>query len=289
MSPDQAARTVTITTAEGRRIAYCEYGDPAGRPVIVAHGTPGSRYQARPVGAAGRAAGIRFIAPDRPGYGQTDERAPGADRDFADWAGDVTELADHLGLERFSMVGISGGGGYALAAAARLRPRVERVVLASAILPGAPRSALRGRMRLVTLLYAACRRTPGIARAMFAGTGVFRSARRANLDAWPDADRAILADARLVAAATDDAVEGMRAGPHAAVRDLARYGRLPALPLEEITVPVVLLHGTDDATVPIGVARWADARLPESRVQPVAGAGHLFLTVDARPLIEALA
>src|SRR5436190_12648591 len=124
--PDQEHRL-----PDGRTLAYCDYGVPDGRPIFYFHGLPGSRIDGRVAADEMRAAGVRFIAPDRPGLGCSD-LAPGK-RTYGGWAQDVAHLADHLGIERFSILGYSCGGPYALAAATELPERVERVGLVSSV------------------------------------------------------------------------------------------------------------------------------------------------------------
>src|SRR5699024_9936853 len=156
---------------DGRRLAYSEQGDPAGRPLLLLHGTPGSRLQRHPDGELARRAGVRLVTVDRPGFGLSDP-APG--RSLLDWADDVTVLAAELGLERFSVAGVSGGGAFALACAQRLPARIERVLLVSCPAPPAPgsRTGLRPAQRLQFLLAA---RAPWLLRLVFASH--FRAAR----------------------------------------------------------------------------------------------------------------
>jgi pimeloyl-ACP methyl ester carboxylesterase len=112
----------TITLA-GRTLAYCEWGNPTGFPVMLMHGGPGSRLLC-PDEDATAAAEVRLLTVDRPGYGGSDRRP---DPTPLGWADDVQALADRLGLERFAVVGFSAGGGYALACAARMPERISAV------------------------------------------------------------------------------------------------------------------------------------------------------------------
>jgi pimeloyl-ACP methyl ester carboxylesterase len=113
---------------DGRALAFEDSGARAGRAVVLFHGAPGSRLF-RPDPAATDAAGVRLITFDRPGYGHSD---PLVDRRVADAADDVVALLDHLGIERASVVGWSGGGPFAVATAVHAVERVERLVLVSA-------------------------------------------------------------------------------------------------------------------------------------------------------------
>jgi pimeloyl-ACP methyl ester carboxylesterase len=116
-----------VRLADGRRLAFTEWGLPDGKPVLYFHGSPGSRLWC-PDEAATSAAGVRLIIADRPGVGRSDplERAG-----YGDWPADVAGLADALNLATFPVVGVSAGGPYAAACAARIPDRVEAVALVS--------------------------------------------------------------------------------------------------------------------------------------------------------------
>ena len=97
----------TIRLPDGRQLGYAEYGDPDGMPLLFFHGTPGSRLQAQVFDAAARDAGVRMVAPERPGHGLSDVQPK---RTILAWTHDVEALADSLHLDRFAAMGISGGG-----------------------------------------------------------------------------------------------------------------------------------------------------------------------------------
>lgn len=277
--------TVHLTAPHGRRIAYCSYGDPTAAPAIVLHGVPGSRLQGIPLHEAATKAGVRLIFPDRPGYGETDP-VPG--RGFHRWNADFLTLLEHLGAERVPLVAISGGGGYALAAAQAHPGRVTKLVLACGAVPGAPRAAYARRIPVVTWVDRAVRWAPAVARSMLAGTGIFKSTRKANLSAWPEADQLVMNDPEVMAYSALDAAEARRQGMNAAVTDLAAYSRPLPDALSSVSVPTVFIHGEADGNVPIEIARWAHARIGGSELRALPGAGHLFLIVDASPLLREL-
>ena len=228
--------TTEIRDASGRRIAYCEYGDPTGQPVVVAHGSPGSRYEGLSLHNAAAAAGIRLIVPDRPGFGRTD---PSLDKGFHSWDDDFVTLIDHLELDSATLMGFSGGGGYALAVAAAVPERVSKLVLACAMIPGAPRDTLRRRIKLVSALYFAATWAPRVAGAMLAGTGVFSKLRSDSVSIWPAADQAVMTNEIHRPALQLDSSEGIAQGGSAGVVDLARYRHeVPGL-FQSISVPTV--------------------------------------------------
>ncbi|MGD8485719.1 MAG: alpha/beta hydrolase, partial [Chloroflexota bacterium] len=114
--------------SDGRLVWYLDEGDPVDVPVVFCHGSPSSRLAAIDHVERVVAHGGRIIAPDRPGLGRSD---PETGRSLASWAGDVAELMNQLGLARFRVLAVSGGGPYALALAWALPDRVERVSLLS--------------------------------------------------------------------------------------------------------------------------------------------------------------
>jgi pimeloyl-ACP methyl ester carboxylesterase len=113
-----------ITLRDGRRLGFAEFGDRQGKPVFYFHGFPGSRLEARLADRISRESKIRFIGIDRPGYGLSSLK-PG--RTFVDWADDVIGLADALGVDRFSILGVSGGGPYAAACACKIPDRLDTI------------------------------------------------------------------------------------------------------------------------------------------------------------------
>lgn len=121
-----------LDLVDGRSLCFAEWGDPQGFPVVVLHGTPGSRLNRHPDEEQYARAGARVITYDRPGYGgSTRQRG----RTVVDCVPDVAALADHLGLGRFAVTGGSGGGPHALALAARLSDRVVRARCAVGVAP----------------------------------------------------------------------------------------------------------------------------------------------------------
>ena len=109
----------SVTTKDGRRLAYVEVGDPGGPLVLHNHGGPSSRLEARLFADAATKHGLRFVGVDRPGIGQS---SPQQGRTFAGWAEDLVAIADELGHQEFGVTGWSEGGPWALAAAAYIDP-----------------------------------------------------------------------------------------------------------------------------------------------------------------------
>jgi pimeloyl-ACP methyl ester carboxylesterase len=115
----------TLTRADGRRVAWAEWGDPEGQPVVLLHRNPGSRLL-DPDPRATAAAGARLITIDRPGYGRTDSVA---EPTLFAVSSDLADVVDGIGLDEVALIGWSGGGMFALQAAAALGPRARSLSL----------------------------------------------------------------------------------------------------------------------------------------------------------------
>ena len=109
--------------SDGKTMCYAEYGDPWGEPVFLFHGNPGARISWGLYPDSPFLPGIRIIAPDRPGYGRTEYKKDALER----WPNDISELADHLGIDKFHLFAPSGGGPYALACAWKVPERLKSV------------------------------------------------------------------------------------------------------------------------------------------------------------------
>ena len=145
------ARTVRLAT--GRVVGYYEYGDPRGAPLFVLHGTPLSDAGFPWAARAARERGLRLIAPDRPGVGLSD-RAPVPL--VAHYGAELGATADALGIDPFGVLGYSGGGPPALAAAYALP---ERVSVAGVVAGMGPTGAVPAHQRLAERLSASTRVT----------------------------------------------------------------------------------------------------------------------------------
>ncbi|HSA81287.1 MAG TPA: alpha/beta hydrolase, partial [Geminicoccaceae bacterium] len=214
-------------------------------------------------------------------------------RRIADWPDDVRALADALGLDRFAVAGVSGGGPYALACAVRLSDRIRVAGIVSGMVPlddPASAAALPSRERL---MFALLRRGPWMARAL-AATAVPVARRYANptfdlvAQRAPAPDRALLQQPEIRAALIDDMREALSAGGHGAIHELGLFGRSWGFRLADIRVPVVLWHGEADAQVPVALARRLAREIPGCRARFLADAGHFWLLAHYAEILATL-
>ncbi|KZF25545.1 alpha/beta-hydrolase [Xylona heveae TC161] len=112
--PNSPRENQTMTLPDGRELGFAEYGSPTGTPVFYFHGDVGSRIEVVEWDKAAKKNDIRIIGVDRPGMGLSSFQP---DRKLLDWPKDVRELARHLGITEYRIIGVSGGGPFVLACA----------------------------------------------------------------------------------------------------------------------------------------------------------------------------
>jgi pimeloyl-ACP methyl ester carboxylesterase len=126
------AQTHRISTADGRTLSVREAGAPGGALIVAHHGSPAAGRLYRPELESAERLGLRLVAYDRPGYGDS---TPHPGRSVAHAAADVAAILDELGAERFATYGVSGGGPHALACAALLPDRCAAAVSVAGVGP----------------------------------------------------------------------------------------------------------------------------------------------------------
>jgi pimeloyl-ACP methyl ester carboxylesterase len=260
---------------DGRMLGYAEYGAPEGVPVFYFHGFPGSRldYFLFDDGEAAREANARIIAADRPGYGLSSFQRG---RRILDWPADVTALADALRIDRFAVLGISGGGPYAAACAFRLPQRLTAAGIVSGMgPPGAPGMKDGASWTLPG--------TPSLLRRvvlMLTALGLQRDPDqflRRSQETFSEPDRRLLEQPALAQVFLAGLQEAFRSGTGGAHHDAALYTRAWGFRLEDIAAGVHLWHGGQDANVPLAVGQFVAAALPNCKASFYEQEGHLTL------------
>jgi pimeloyl-ACP methyl ester carboxylesterase len=270
----------TARAADGRTLAFVQRGAPEGVPVLVCHGTPGSRLTRHHDPTIYERHGVKMVAYDRPGYGRSDPK-PG--RSVADAASDIEAIADELGFERFAVVGGSGGGPHALACGALLGDRVLRV---GALVTPAPSdtddfdflegqadlnvkefgAALEGREALEAFLqpYAdELARDPETVVEQIAAE-------------LPEVDRAILARPEYRAIMIESFVEAARQGVLGWADDDLAFTKPWGFELDDVTADTRVWQGELDVLAPRAHGEYVAGRLPNASFELLEGGGHLL-------------
>jgi len=262
----------SLTLRDGPRLAWRVRAEESEDTLLYCHGFPGSRFEAHALLAGALGGGVRVLAPERPAYGGSDPR-PG--RRVLDWAEDIGELLAHLGVERLRVLGFSGGGPYALACAAVLGPRVERVGLVAAMgpvtdprfaecVPEATRSLLDLARQAPEAFRAQIEWLAPDARALF--RLMLDGLARVDIEVMSRPERQRDYEQSLAAALTQG-VQGIS-------EDAQALGAPWGFDLHEVRCPVDIWHGQQDRKVfPLTATRLAPA-LPSGRHTLLAEAGH---------------
>ena len=276
----QSREDNVLRLRDGRMLGYAEAGDPAGAPLMFFHGLPGSRINARLGEEPGRRCGVRIIAPERPGFGLS---SPQKGRRMLRWPRDVIELADALGINRFAVAGVSGGGPYAAACAYAIPERLTGVGIVSGVGPADMPGFADGMMRTNQLLFAAARRVGPVASVMM--WVMSQAARRperfmgAMERQLPPDDRRIVQRPEVKDMFAADVREAFRQGSGGAAVDTRLFARPWGFDLREIQTHVDLWQGEDDRNVPVAHGRYQASQIPDCTARLLPGEGHL-LVVD---------
>ena len=267
----------TVSIDENRELTYTEYGDASGTPVLFLHGTPGSRRLGTLFDTAAREHGIRLLAPDRPGYGQS---PPWSDRSISDAETYLTALLDDAGVETAGVVAFSGGSAHALATAASHPNRFDRVdVVAGATPPSVdaetptPQRVLSGLATRVprglgALLrgqaFLAARLDPSFVVAQYSN----------DPDSVPEEVQSLV---------KADFLEAFAESRSGAVTELRNTASEWDVAFGDIDADVRLWHGEQDTNVPVAGARQLRERIPGAELQLLEDADHLQTLCRATP------
>lgn len=278
-------RDTAMTLPDGRLVAYTDLGPPDGPLVFYFHGAPTSRLDLAPIEEAFNAAGTRVVSPDRPGYGgSTAQRS----RTLDDWPADVAVLADHLGAERFSVMGLSSGGPYVVACAAMLADRIASAAVIAGVTDMGWPGAWEGYdtdeppiMRLGDEEAAVrwCEDRYGSDGSGYLG-GYIELA---------PADQALYDDEATAAGLFATVAEAFRQGVGGYAQDVWVQGRPWSFDLTGVTAPVRVVHGAEDPVVPISHSRHTAEVVPGATLEVLPRHGHLSVINEMPRLASELA
>ncbi len=272
-------REFDVALADGRTLHAYDTGGDATLAVVWHHGTPNIGTPPEPLFAVADRLGIRWLSYDRPGYGDS-SADPG--RDLAAAAVLTAAVADAVGVDRFAVMGHSGGSNHALACAALQPDRTLAVVGVSALAPydadGLDWFAGMAAPGVATLRAAAAGREAKVrheATATDDGSGFTNSDHAALAGPWSWFNTVV--------------GPALRDGPGGLIDDdmayVAPWGFDPA----RIEAPVLLLHGSQDRIAPVAHAKWLARRIPTAELRILPEEGHISVLTSAGAALEWLA
>jgi pimeloyl-ACP methyl ester carboxylesterase len=271
----------TLTRADGRRVAWSEWGGAEGRPGLLLHRNPGSRLF-DPDWAATAAAEVRLITIDRPGYGGTD---PVADPTPAAASSDIVEVVGELGLDQLALIGWSGGGLFALDAAVSLGTRLRSLSL---VCTPAPDDAIPWVPDNFRPLVEAVPADPrGALASLTEACAFYADDPDAVVASDPGpADAEVRSRAGVTEALAAMMREGARQGAIGMASDIVAASRGDPLPVDTIRTPVRLWYGDADWIGPEH-GHWYEGQFADAQLTLVPGAGHLLPLTNWRRILDA--
>lgn len=282
----------TVALPDGRNIGFAEYGNPTGRTVLWFHGTPGARRQLPPqVRRLALEREVRLVGLERPGAGDSSHHF--YDR-VLDWSNDVEVILDHLGVDRYAAIGLSGGGPYVLACASAHPERMVAGAVLGGVAPTTGLEAPEGGMirlaqrfqRAIHLLRAPMGAAAGgliqVLRPVASPT--FGLATRI----FPEGDRAVFDRPEMKEMFLDDITHGSARGLHSVFFDILLFSKPWGFDLADISVPIRFWQGDSDPIVPVDHAERMAELVPDSVLEIRHAESHLGGLMIADEVLETL-
>ncbi|BDS12119.1 alpha/beta fold hydrolase [Aureispira anguillae] len=273
-------RSQTIQLKDHRILAYCEYGATEGTPIFYAHGGPGSRLEGLFFHKEAQKQGFRLICMDRPGMGCSTFQK---NRTLLDYPKDVIALADHLQIDQFGVLGFSGGGAHATVCAYAIPHRLlfniscagytnfaELPQAADLLHSKADRLAVRLAQKkspffifFFYLLYLSIRYFP---------TYFFSTFQKS----ISPVDQKAVTNPSIQKQFLENQKEAMRQKAKGVALDAAIHYQDWGFRLEEISMEVIIFHGSEDRLVPLEYAKHLKQNIPNATLHILENQGHLF-------------
>lgn len=274
----------TFRTASGHLMSYGDYGDPLGDPLIFFHGSPGSRFEAAQLHDEAYAIGVRLIAPDRSGLGQSEFNP---DATILNHAQDALDLADHLGFSQIAAAGYSGGAA-PLYALMHIAP--ERVVQGIDLAGWAPMADVAELRKTMAPLDRAYFRVAKFLPGLFNLTFRFlvRAAQSDDpkklaqfaVSSMSPADRNWLRDYEHLEEFHADVKESCRQGHAGPAQDAFNMYRPWGFDPRTTQCEVVIFHGEQDRFAHFALADWKANNLERCSLNAFRGVGHIGIVKE---------
>jgi len=268
---------------DGRKLAFAETGDPAGKPVFFFHSLPGCRLYSHPDRALTASLGVRLIRLDRPGFGLSD-RQPG--RTLLHWPDDVKALADLLRIDQFAVLGHAAGGPYAAACAYKLPRRVTKAAIVAGLPPLAAPNELAQVSMPMQCLCGLVQKLPCLLKPALQLLWRYSQRRRDPRDfvqtmlrSFPEPDRRLFQEQPALLEMLAANLEELQASGKVDgyVAELLILARAWGFRFDEIVVPVSLWWGEEERAIPVQTARKIASALPDCELHVIPNAGHYVI------------
>ena len=271
----------TIQLTDGRTLGYAELGNSDAFPILFFHGGNGSRLESQWFKSAVEHHDIRLISPDRPGFGLSDFQP---NRTFLDWANDVKQLTDSLGIEIYSIFGLSGGAPHVLAVCACHAEQINRAGIISGVAPPNAPNRFEGMWFPIRLLFFFARYVPFVKTLFLRQMGNFYSNRdmmeKRMLQALPQPDKDLIKNRPdILDIYVEDATESHRNGIQGDSWEWDLYVNDWGIDINQIQTDIGLWYGKVDQNAPLSMGQYYSDTLSNSQLHIVDDGGH-FSTIN---------
>lgn len=279
----------TIKLKDGRTLAYEEYGDPEGKPVFYFHGWPASRLSGMHYSESAKRANTRLICCDRPGYGLSTFKK---DRKLLDWPDDICELADHLGLRKFSIIGASGGGPYVSSCAFKIPQRLNSAIVSAGLGPLKIRnpqgltSKQKSYLKLASFL--GSKSLPTLLLYKFCIDHFFFPLRKYFMFLNSQPDKEIAQKKGFKKTQELSFKEAFKQGIKGPYEDLKIYSSDWGFDLKDIKMKVLLFHGMLDRNAPFWMGKYVASQIPNCKTIFYPKEGHFLIVSRGEEILSKL-
>ncbi|NQV52091.1 MAG: alpha/beta hydrolase [Flavobacteriales bacterium] len=271
----------TIKLSDGRILGYAEYGDSLGYPIFYFHGGQESRLSSKFMDSTAKKLNIRIISPDRPGVGISTYQE---NRQFLDWGNDITELADFLGLNKYSVFGLSGGAPHVLACLISDSSRIVNASIVAGATPYNYKGTLKGMWFPVKLIhwFASWKNDKQLRKFMqndFDGLVNKPEKRIKQFQNYlPAPDKKLMTEHPEYGwEFIEGSKESYRQGIDAVVQEWKLYVSDWQMELNTIHSPLNLWYGSSDKMAPTYRGHYYKKELPKSKLKVFENEGHFSL------------
>ena len=267
-----------LELSDGRRLCYAEYGDSNRTPIFVFYGNPGSRLFWGVIPGSPILPNVRLIAPDRPGYGQTDF-VEGVTT-IENWPNDIVALADSLSIDKFAIFAPSGGGPFALSCAWKIPDRLTSVGIFASVGPLNPETE-KDLAAPIRMMWTKAPKLPKLFKLQMKMAALL--ARKFTklyikmiLKEFSEFDRKVYERLKIAELIRPDRNEGYRQRGIGTWYDMLLPSNWP-IPLNEIKAKVFIWWGEEDMSVPLSMGQYMAEKIPNCEATFIKGVGHFWI------------
>lgn len=279
-----------VTLSDERKLGFAEYGTEDGFPILYCHGSQSSRLEMHYDVSFAVENHLRIIAIDRPGHGLSDFNPEGTILTFSS---DAIQLTDQLGIDRFSVAGMSAGSPFALGIAHSHRERVIKAAIISGFAPYNNESKKHLKKDVKAML--------GLAKALPFLLKVLLKSQTKQLNKNPKKalqgflkimsapDQAVLKNDAVLHIIENMFKEAFRNGSKGVAHEISNMLVKPwGFALKDIQVPTTFWQGGKDNNVPEGWAELMSGQIKGAHLRKHPEEGHLLVFQHAAEIFNDL-